>query len=127
MRWCVLRGFDYIYEIIYYYSNLEYPFSNPLQRPYSSNAHRNPLLNLKIVPKAGYDKYTEKIYQWQRSTDKNLPIAEKQRWKSRKGREKKLDRNSYAASGITFRISKYFIRSKHKLSINFLFKKAAWI
>jgi hypothetical protein len=41
-----------------------------------------------------------------------------------KGYRRKAEQNSHAASGIIFRISKWFIRSKHKLSINFLFKKA---
>jgi hypothetical protein len=45
---------------------------------------------------------------------------------STKGREEKLDRNSYAASGILSRISKCFIRSsKHKLPLIFSLKKAA--
>jgi len=36
---------------------------------------------LKIVPKAGFDVYTGKINQWQRSKGGNRPVAEKKTWK----------------------------------------------
>jgi len=52
---------------------------------------------------------------------KNQPMAEKQRRKSTSGREENLEKNSAAASGTIFRISRCSQRSKLKLLLTFLF------
>jgi hypothetical protein len=62
---------------------------------------------LKTVPKAGFDVYTGKINQDQRSKDGN--------------REENLEKNSAAPSGTMFRISRCSQRSKLKLLLTFLF------
>ncbi len=49
----------------------------------------------------------------------NQPIAKNKRRKSTSGREEKLERNFDVASGIIFRIKKFFQKSKQKLSIYF--------
>jgi hypothetical protein len=58
---------------------------------------------LNIVPEAGHDTYI----------GENRPIAEKQRQKLTTDREEKLEKNSDAASGTLFRVSKCLQRSKN--------------
>jgi hypothetical protein len=70
---------------------------------------------LKIIPEASYGVFA----------GESRPIAEKQRRKPTNGRGKSSYRNSDAAFGTLFRISKFFEGAIRSFIFIFLFKREA--